>query len=133
MRRVMADDNSRWLGSHSRLLVYRLALVPVVVRGRPKKMATRQSTRGILRGVLTGELVLHVARHVVRVWVWVRRTVTSTSDWQSARHHRRSCLAWKLREAVAANLPAEAALRRLGAVNNVAPVAANLRQTPRPL
>ena len=133
MRRVLANDNSRWLRSHSGLLVYRLALVSVVVRGGPDRMATRQSTRGILRGVLAGELVLHVAGHVFRVWVWVRRAVTSTSDWQSARHHWRSCLAWKLREAVAANLPAEAALRRLGAVNNVAPVAASLRQTPRPL
>jgi hypothetical protein len=127
MRRVLADDNSRWLRSHSGLLVYRLALVPVVVRGGPERMATRQSTRGILRGVLAGELVLHVAGHVF--WVWV----TSTSDWQSARHHGRSCLVWKLRETVAANLPAKAALRRLGAVNNIAPVAASLRQTPRPL
>jgi hypothetical protein len=126
---VLAYDDGRWLRSHTRLLMNRLPFVVVVVCGCSKRMATRQGTRSILRRVLAGELALHVAGHVF--WTW--GAVTSTSYWQSARHHGRSCLSWKLRKAVAANLPAEAPLRRLGTVDNVAPVAASLRQTSRPL
>jgi hypothetical protein len=121
------DDRGR-LRPDAWLLVYRLALVVVEFGSRSKWMAARQRARGILYGVLAGELALHVTGHVFGVWWWV-----VASDWQSARHHGRSCLSGELRETVAANLAAEAALDRLGAVDNLAPVAgASLRQTSRP-
>lgn len=119
------DDRGR-LGPHARLLVHRLALVVVEVGSRSKWMAARKRARGVLQRVLAGELALHVIVHVVGMW-WV------ASYWQSARHHGRSCLSWELREAVAANLAAEAALDRLGTVNNLAPVAgASLRRAAGP-
>jgi hypothetical protein len=122
---ILSYYDRRRLRPHTWLLMDRLALVVVKLGSRSKGMAARQRTRGVLRRVLSRELALHVIVQVFGVRWWV-----VASHWQSARHHGRSCLSWELREAVAANLAAEAALCLLGAVDNVAPVAsATLRQT----
>lgn len=119
MRCVLTYDDRGWLRPDARLLMHRLALVIVKVCCGTKRIASGQGTRCILHGILTRELVLHVARHSSCRW--------PAPCWQSARHHGRSCLTWKRREAVARNLAAEAALDGLWALYNVAPVAAGLR------